>query len=87
MAGKHGPNTWPPTVLKFSLPSLKHEPPLGEHPASERILGGNLMTVHPLGGCTMIGSWTSTDVETCLTIRPLSELRRTGCASDVRFGS
>ena len=23
------------------------------NPASERILGGNLMTVHPLGGCTM----------------------------------
>jgi cholesterol oxidase len=23
------------------------------NPASERILGGNLMTVHPLGGCSM----------------------------------
>ena len=23
------------------------------NPASERVLGGNLMTVHPLGGCTM----------------------------------
>src|SRR5262249_19041516 len=23
------------------------------NPAAERILGGNLMTVHPLGGCTM----------------------------------
>jgi cholesterol oxidase len=23
------------------------------NPVSERILGGNLMTVHPLGGCTM----------------------------------
>jgi cholesterol oxidase len=29
------------------------------NPASERILGGNLMTVHPLGGCTMGADRTS----------------------------
>jgi cholesterol oxidase len=29
------------------------------NPASERILGGNLMTVHPLGGCTMGGDRTA----------------------------
>ena len=23
------------------------------NPVSEKVLGGNLMTVHPLGGCTM----------------------------------
>ena len=25
------------------------------NPTSERVLGGNLMTVHPLGGCSMGG--------------------------------
>jgi cholesterol oxidase len=29
------------------------------NPASERIFGGNLMTVHPLGGCSMGADWTS----------------------------
>jgi cholesterol oxidase len=29
------------------------------NPVSEKVLGGNLMTVHPLGGCTMGGSSSS----------------------------